>query len=55
MGAGGPRRQNYSYRNTSAGKIRVALRAGYSVARKLIKIAAAAIQMACTQCVSNGT
>lgn len=40
---------SYSYRKTSAGAIRVAMRAGYKVDRKLIKIAAALIQMPCTQ------
>src|ERR1700760_4755082 len=45
----------YSYLSTSAGAIRVAFRAGYSVARKLTKIATAAIQMPSIQRGMNGT
>jgi len=45
----------YSYRSTSAGAILVALRAGYNVARKLTRMAAAAIHTPSTQCASNGT
>jgi hypothetical protein len=45
----------YSYLNASTGAIRVALLAGYSVAMKLMKIAAAAIQIPSCQRALKGT
>ena len=45
----------YSYRSASTGAIRVALLAGYRVAMKLTKMAAAAIQMPSCQCGLKGT
>jgi hypothetical protein len=45
----------YSYRSASAGAIAVALLAGYSVAMKLMNIAATAIQTPSCQRDSNGT
>ena len=47
--------RGYSYRSASTGAIRVALRAGYNVAMKLVKIATAAIQMPSTSRGLNGT
>jgi hypothetical protein len=46
---------HYSYLSASTGAMRVALLAGYSVAMKLMKMAAAAIQMPSCQRALNGT